>query len=82
LYNRRVNVVGNDDPAAVGLPTNYQCIHSEKVIFVDETNESTNQAKNGNHGGQEIITTRNGKARERCTMNDCHFTVLLFTAAT
>jgi hypothetical protein len=56
LYDGRGNVADNDDPAAVGLPTKYKCIHPEKVIFVNETGENTNQAKSG---GQKFLTTHN-----------------------
>jgi hypothetical protein len=62
------------------LPTKYKSIHPEKVIFVDETGEDA--AKNGNRGGQKFLTTWNSKARERWSTKDCHFTVLLFKAAT
>jgi hypothetical protein len=82
LYDLRGNVVDNDDPGGVGLSTKYQCIYPEKVIFVDETGEKTNQAKNGNRGGQRFIATRHGEAREWCSTKNCQFTALPFTAAT
>jgi hypothetical protein len=55
-------------------------LHPEKVIIVDEAGDSSNQAKNGNLGGQNFLTTRHRKARDRCNTNDCNFTVLPFVA--
>jgi hypothetical protein len=82
LYERRGNAIENDDPADVGLPTKYQCLHPERVIVVDDTGENTNQAKNGNRGRQRLITALHGKAREWRSTNDYKFTVLPFTMAT
>jgi hypothetical protein len=42
--------------------------------------KKNNQGKNENHGGQKFLTPWNGKARERCSNNDCYFTVLPLTA--
>jgi hypothetical protein len=58
-YDRRGNAVDEDYAADVRFPTKYECLHQEKVIFVDETGENTNQTKNGHHGGQTLITTCN-----------------------
>jgi hypothetical protein len=60
-YDRGGNIVNADGNAAVGLPTKYECLHPEKVIFVDETSENTNQTNNGHRDGQKFTGVNLGR---------------------
>jgi hypothetical protein len=51
------------------------------VLFVDEVGANTSQKQDGNIGRRKFLVAR-GKLPQECNAyNDCHFTVLVFTAA-
>jgi len=51
------------------------------VFFVDEVGDNMSQKHDGNINGEKIIITKDGRALIH-SMNDCHFMVLGFMAAT
>jgi hypothetical protein len=67
---------------ALGLPTKYELIHPDHLIFFDETGCNTNQKKDGHYGGQKYACGRGMTPKTIAATRDKHFTVLGLTAAT
>jgi hypothetical protein len=67
-----------------GLPTKYQLIHPEYVLFVDETGCNTNQLNDGRVGGELLILPKLDRECGAPTgaNTDLHYTVLPFVSGT
>ena len=59
----------------------FELIHPDHLIFVDEVNSNTLQAKDGQVGGQTYLFSVDGRPQNRAATKVAHFTVLGFTAA-
>jgi hypothetical protein len=66
---------------AFGCKSQFELIHPDHLIFVDEVGSNTSQTKDGNVGGQTFLCTADGRPQSRAATKDAHFTVLGFTAA-
>ena len=66
---------------AYGRKTTFSLIHPEKVIFVDEVGCNMSQKNDGNIGGEKFLVYPDSVAKICSAFEDCHFTVLRFTAA-
>jgi hypothetical protein len=71
-----------DKANAFGHPIEYVITHPDYFIMVDETGSNTNMKKDGKQGGKRGIAERGFGAEVECSIADCHYTVLPFTAAT
>jgi len=67
---------------AYGRKTKYMLTLPEKVFFVNECKDNTLQKNDENAGRQKFLVDPNQQALIHPTFDDCHFTVLGFTAAT
>ncbi len=67
---------------AFGCKSEFELIHPEHLIFVDEVGSNTFQTKDGQVGGQTYLCTADGRPQNRAATKDAHFTVLGFTVAT
>jgi hypothetical protein len=47
---------------------------------VDEVGKNTTQKQDGQIGGQKLVVAKGTRSQERISYNDCHFTVIGFTA--
>jgi hypothetical protein len=59
----------------------FELIHPDHLIFIDEVGSNTLQAKDGQVGGQTYLCSVDGRPQNRAATKDAHFTVLGFTAA-
>jgi hypothetical protein len=66
---------------AFGCKSQYELIHPEWVLFVDECGSNTSQSKDGQVGGQTYLCSRTGWRQQMAATKDAHFTVMGFTAA-
>jgi hypothetical protein len=48
----------------------YRMDHPCKVMFVDETGANTNEGKDGNISGMELLTTQEGRPKERSSFQE------------
>ena len=71
-----------DEEQAVGLKSEYELIHPELVVFVDEVGSNTSQTKDGQVGGETYLCAADGRPQQRAATKDSHFTVMGFTTAT
>ena len=66
---------------AVGCESEFELIHPNWLIFVDEVGSNTSQAKDGNVGGEKFLCSKQGRPQQRAATKDTHLTVLGFTSA-
>ena len=62
------------------LPSKYQVVHPNYMIFVDETGKNTNMKSNGKIGGEQFIVPVQSVTNTGCigATTNIHFTVLSF----
>jgi hypothetical protein len=65
---------------AFGCKSQYELIHPDWVLFVDECGANTSQTKDGQVGGQKYLCSAHRRPQNRAATKDAHFTVLGFTA--
>jgi hypothetical protein len=58
----------------------FELIHPEWVLFVDECRSNILQTKDGKVGGQTYLCSRAGQPQQRSATKDAHFMVMGFTA--
>ena len=64
------------------MKTKYMLKHPGKLLFVDEVGNNTSQAKDGQIGGQKLLTVGSeSRQQTRSAQKDAHFTVLGFTTS-
>jgi len=71
-----------DKVKSYGCSTRYKMTHPEAVFFVNEVGDNMSQKADGNINGEKCIITKHGCTLSHSLLNDCHFTILGFTAAT
>jgi len=79
-WNEKGEIMEKEDEA-FGCKSQYELIHPEWVLFVEECGSNTSQAKDGQVGGQTYLSSRTGRPQQRAATKDAHFTVMGFTAA-
>ena len=82
VYRDRDGVIV-DEEKAFGLASEYELLHPEMVVTVDETGANTNQKSHGHLGGELFVVGSNQQEIGQLgAATNNHFTVLVFTAAT
>ena len=71
----------NNDTNAFGLPTAFNIVRPDKLLFVDEVGSNTSQSKDGNVGGEKFLCEKLHRPQIRSSTKDSHFTVLGFMSA-
>jgi hypothetical protein len=66
---------------AFGCKSEFELIHPDHLIFVNEVGSNTLQAKDGQVGGQTYLLSVDSRPQNRAATKDAHFTMLGFTAA-
>ena len=64
-----------------GLPSRYELLHPEYLLFVDEVGSNTDMRKD-KQGNKKVITEKGFKGTQEAITTDLHYTVMGFTAAT
>ena len=67
---------------ALGVKSEFELIHPELLLFVDEVGSNTCQTKDGQVGGETYLCNVDGRPQQKAATMDCRFTTLGFTAAT
>jgi hypothetical protein len=49
---------------AVGLQSEYELIHPEWLVFVDEVGSNTSQTKDGHVGGETYLCAADGRPQQ------------------
>jgi len=81
VWRNKDGGVVEEQEQAFGCKSEYELIHPDHLIFVDEVGSNTSQAKDGQVGGQTYLCSVDGRPQNRAATKDAHFTVLGFTAA-
>jgi len=81
VWRNKDGEVVEQQEQAFGCKSEYELIHPDHLIFVDEVGSNTSQAKDGQVGGQTYLCSVDGRPQNRAATKDAHFTVLGFTAA-
>jgi len=80
-FDKTGNIIDTEEEA-FGLKSEYFLLYPEKLLFADEVGKNTSQANDGNVGGEKSLCFAGGQPQQRANMNNAHFTILGFMAAT
>ena len=62
------------------MKTKFILNHPHKLLFIDEVESNTSQAKDGNCGGVKFLEPNELRPQIKSVCKDTHFTILGFTA--
>ena len=66
----------------MGEKVEYQVIHPDYILHVDEVGNNTCQRDDGHKGGQKFLVERGFQPRTSCSTSEAHWTTLGFTSGT
>ena len=83
VYLEKGGKVVEDESLAFGLPSIYEIVSPEWILFVDEAGANTNQKKDGQVGCSRFVVDLNQvETGKKGCATDIYFTTLVFQAGT
>ncbi len=77
--NERLLLIRSEN--AFGCESEFELIHPDWLVFVDEVGSNNLQTKDSNVGGETYLCLKEGIPQSYAETKDAHFTMLGFTAA-